>query len=562
MGTDAAKGRALRTMLSIVLAALMVLVSACSGDDDDPEPRDGDQDEPDGPDATSSPVEPVRLGSFDALIPRPTEVASSDGEFVLSDATVIVIEETAEDEGVAGAAALLAGYLGPATGLPLSVSSGDEDADSGDSGDSQIVFRLADDPAERDELGDEGYELAIRPTRVEVVAATGAGFGWAVQTIRQILPPESENATAQPGTVALPAGSVRDIPRFAWRGAMLDVARHFFPPEDVERVIDLLAQYKLNRLHLHLSDDQGWRLQIEQYPELTDIGAATEVGGGSGGFYTREEYRGLVDYAAQRGIVMVPEIDMPGHTTAALASLPWLSCDGTAPEIETGITVTQHALCVDDERTYEFVEAVVAELAPLTPGGWIHFGGDESFETDADEYGRFVTRTAGIIRSAGLVPVGWDEVATTEIGPDTVVQHWASADNARAAAAQGAGVVLSPATHAYMDMKYDSSTPLGLEWAGPTDTRDAYEWDPATVVADLPIDRVLGVEAPLWTETITTLAEIEQMMLPRLPGYAELGWSSAEGRTWDEYQTRLVTHAARWTAAGRSFTVDPVVPWP
>lgn len=499
--------------------------------------------------ASSGPAhrsQPVRRGSFDTLIPRPSWVMPGDGGFVLSDRTAVVVETALASSAVER----LRDHLRPATGFELPLV----DAVGGEEG--TIRFR------EARALGTERYELSIRPGSVDVVAAEAAGFSWAVETIRQVLPPEIESRQARPGTWMLPAGVVRDGPRFPWRGVMLDVARHFFGPADVERVVDLLAAYKMNRLHLHLSDDQGWRLEIERHPELTAVGGRTAVGGGRGGHYTQEEYRNIVAYAAERGVVVVPEVDMPGHTHAVLASIPALNRDGVAPEPYTGVDVGFSSLCVDREATYAFVDDVIAELAALTPGPYIHIGGDESDATEAHGYREFVERVAGIVRSHGKVPLGWEEIATADLASDVVVQHWRWWDNATTAARKGARLVMSPASRAYLDMKYDPSTPLGTAWAGHVDTRKAYEWDPATRVPGLPAEAVLGVEAPLWTETVGTLAEIEQMMLPRLPGHAELGWSPPDGRTWDGYCRRLAAHAARWTVAGRAFTQDPSVPWP
>jgi hexosaminidase len=541
------------SLLSIVLVLPAVTGAACAddGDGDEGAPRDSAS----SSSTSTTTVEPLRGGSYDALIPRPVEVEPAAGELLLTEDTAIVVGQDAEAEGAMAAAELLRSYLAPRTGfdLPVRLEGGDPESSG-----PVIALRLDD----RVDLGDEGYRLAVASDGIELTAAAVDGLRWGVQTIRQLLPAQIEGGGVEHRPWAVPAGRVEDGPRFGWRGAMLDVVRHFFPPEDVERVIDLLAAYKLNRLHLHLSDDQGWRLAIERYPELTEIGAATETGGGPGGFYTQDEYRGLVDYAADRGITVVPEIDLPGHTAAALASLPWLGCDGRGWEVATEYSSGQSSLCIDDERTYEFLENVVGEIAELTPGPYIHLGGDEAFATDAEAYRRFMERATEIVRDAGKQPMGWDELGTTQVDGETVVQHWHSPDNTLAGAEQGARVVLSPAEHAYLDMKYDDSTELGLVWAGFTDTRDAYEWEPANVVPGLAPEAILGLEAPLWTETVTTVEEIELMLLPRLPGLAELAWSPPEGRSWDEYRQRLPAHAHRWTAAGRAYTPDPEVPWP
>jgi len=209
------------------------------------------------------------------------------------------------------------------------------------------------------------------------VARTPAGLFYGVQTLRQLLPAAVEYSAAFPRPMRLPAARVVDAPRFAWRGAMLDVARHFIEAAEVKRFVDLMALYKLNRLHLHLSDDQGWRLEIRSRPNLTRHGGSTEVGGGPGGFYTQEQYADLVRYAQERFVTIVPEIDMPGHTNAALASYPELNCNGVAPALYTGTEVGFSALCVESEATYRWIDDVVREIAALTPGAYFHIGGEE-----------------------------------------------------------------------------------------------------------------------------------------------------------------------------------------
>ena len=227
-----------------------------------------------------------------------------------------------------------------------------------------MLTTVGSDPA----LGEEGYELTIAPDGVTITAAGPAGLFYGVQTLRQLLPPQIEQATAQAGPWTLPAGTIRDTPRFEWRGAMLDVARHFFGVADVKRYIDLLAYYKLNRLHLHLSDDQGWRIAINSWPNLAEYGGSTQVGGGAGGYYTQAEYADIVAYAQQRYIMIIPEIDLPGHTNAALASYAELNCNDVAPPLYTGTEVGFSSLCADKAITYTFVDDVMRELAALTPG--------------------------------------------------------------------------------------------------------------------------------------------------------------------------------------------------
>lgn len=412
------------------------------------------------------------------------------------------------------------------------------------------------DPA----LGEEGYWLTITPDLVTLCAPQLAGLFRGIQTIRQLLPASIENQSRQPGPWAIATGTIRDYPRFAWRGAMLDVARHFFKVQDVKRFIDLMAYYKLNRLHLHLSDDQGWRIMIQSWPNLAKKGGSTAVGGGPGGYYNQEDYADIIAYAKARYITVVPEIDMPGHTNAALASYAELNCDGDAPALYTGIEVGFSSLCIKEEATYRFIEDVIRELGELTPGPYIHIGGDEALATPITEYKTFVERVQAIVQSHGKHMIGWEEIAQIDLLDTSIAQHWSS-DLARNAVRQGAKVIMSPASRAYMDMKYDPSTILGSSWAGCIGIQDAYAWDPALELDGVVEENILGVEAPLWTETIQTIQDIEFMAFPRLLGYAEIGWSPTAGRHWLEYRTRLSAHGLRLAGLGVNFYRSPEIEW-
>jgi hexosaminidase len=358
-------------------------------------------------------------------------------------------------------------------------------------------------------LGEEGYELTITPERVELTAAAGAGLFYGAQTIRQLLPAVVEYTAAYPQPLWMLAGRIVDAPRFAWRGTMLDVSRHFRPVDDVKRVIDLMVLYKLNRLHMHLADDQGWRIEIAGWPRLTEHGGSTQVGGGPGGFYTAAQYSEIVAYAAERFVTVVPEIDMPGHTNAALSAYPELNCDGVAPELYTGTEVGFSSLCTDSEITYRFLDDVIREIAALTPGPYFHVGGDEARRTEDEDFVAFIERVQGIVQSHGKRMIGWDEVATTALAPESVVQLWRplwpdpgapqpdSASAATAAVLQegatravegGVTFILSPADRIYLDMKYDAGTPIGLTWAAISDPRRAYDWEPTEVLGG----RLLG----------------------------------------------------------------------
>lgn len=484
------------------------------------------------------------------LIPKPVSVTPSGGVFTLTNTTNIYVDPGNPEGAAIGH--YLADKLRPATGFALEVLATIVAPAPGH------IYLTTDggDPT----LGEEGYGLTITPDAVTLRAYQPAGLFRGLQTIRQLLPPAIERDSTQAGPWLIPAGTIRDYPRFAWRGAMLDVARHFFSVADVERYLDLMAYYKLNRLHLHLADDQGWRLEITSWPDLTTIGGSTEVGGGPGGFYTQADYTEIVAYAQARYIVIVPEIDMPGHTNAALASYAELNCNGQAPELYTGTDVGFSSLCISQDITFKFVEDVVREIAALTPGPYFHIGGDEAAATKDADYKLFVERVQAIVQSHGKQMVGWEEVAQIQLLPTSIAQHWNS-DLAAQAARQGAKVILSPASRAYLDMKYDSSTLLGLDWAGTTDMQDAYTWDPATQVAGVNESDILGVESPLWSETLQTIDEIEFMAFPRLLGHAELGWSPAAGRAWDEYTVRLGTHGPRLAALGVNFYAAPLIPW-
>lgn len=410
------------------------------------------------------------------------------------------------------------------------------------------------------ELGGEGYILTITPDLVTLAASQPEGLFRGVQTIRQLLPPSIESPAAQPGPWVMPTGVIRDYPRFEWRGMMLDVARHFFGVDDIKRIIDLLAYYKMNRLHLHLTDDQGWRIMIKSWPDLATTGGSTAVGGGSGGYYTQADYTAIVTYARSRYITVIPEIDMPGHTNAALASYAELNCDGIAPSLYTGIEVGFSSLCIGKEITFDFIEDVVGELAELTPGPYIHIGGDETGKTSEVDYRQVVERVQAIVQSKGKHTVGWAEIARGDLLPDTIAQHWLG-DAVKAAAQQGAPIIMSPGNRAYLDMKYNTSSPLGLVWAGYVEVQDAYAWDPATLVDGVFEDALLGVEAALWSETLESMADIEFMVFPRLPGIAEIGWSPAAGRGWEEYKARLAAHGPRLDAMGVNYYRSEQVPW-
>ena len=420
-----------------------------------------------------------------------------------------------------------------------------------------IVLSLDGDSA----AGDEAYDLNVTPTGVTLKASAPAGLFFGVQTLRQILPFVLEHDAARPRPIAIPAVQIVDRPRFAWRGAMLDVARHFFDLAEVKRYLDLMVLHKMNRLHLHLSDDQGFRIEIKSWPNLTATGARTEVGGTVGGFYTQPQYADIVAYAAERFITVVPEIDMPGHTNAALAAYAELNCDRAAPPLYTDIKVGFSSLCVADERTYAFIDDVVREIAALTPGPYFHVGGDEVKTLTESQYNAFINRVQEIVRLRGKRMIGWDEVASADLLETSVVQHWRPGTALASVAARGAQLIMSPANRAYLDMQYDLGTVLGLFWAGRIEVRDSYNWDPATLMEGVSESAILGVEVPLWSETLANIREVEWMAFPRLAAIAEIGWTPQTARNWDDFKVRLGGQGPRWQAMGINFYRSPQVPW-
>lgn len=532
------------------------------------------------------------LARLATVIPAPVSVRPAAGpDFVLDERTTISVSANAEAAGD-----YLADLLRPATGHPLPVTARQESGDGyvlrllgagapaadGPQSDGVPVPRprrpapAEDRPTGHDQLADqdrpaggekwlaEGYRLAVTATEVTIRAGSAAGLHHGIQTLRQLLPPAIESVTPLPGPWTVPAGVIVDHPRFPYRGAMLDVARRFFPLAEVLRFIDHLTRYKINHLHLHLTDDQGWRIAIASWPRLAEVGGATAVGDRPGGYYTPTEYRTIVEYAVARHITVVPEIDMPGHTNAALTAYGQLAPDGVAPPPYTGTDVGFSALAVDRELTCRFVEDVLGAVAALTPGPYLHIGGDEAFTLTPEEYARFMDRAQDIVAATGKTVVGWHQLAAARPVPGRVLQYWGTTgaeETVAAAVRQGAKVILSPGNRTYLDMKYAADTRLGKDWAGLIEIDRAYGWDPGDYLVGVPPEAVLGVEAPLWTETVTSLADAEYLTFPRLAAIAELGWSPVSAYGWTGFRDRLVAEGARWEAAGITFHRSPGIPW-
>ena len=505
------------------------------------------------------------------LIPKPVSVESSGDVFVLDETTEIFID--VKSPQLSSVTRYLQKKLQPATGFKLKIKTVSTKPETG------FYFTQSTDVS----LGEEGYQISVSEDLIIISCYKPAGAFRAVQTIRQLLPPSIESNSKQNLSWKIATGKINDMPTYSYRGVMLDVARHFFSVAEIKQFIDLIAAYKINVLHLHLSDDQGWRIEIKSWPNLTTRGGKTEVGGGKGGFYTQEQYKEIVRYAQENFITVVPEIDMPGHINSALASYGELNGGTVVPaegrvkneanankildgktkptELYTGIRVGWSTLRLEKKSTFKFVEDVVREISTITPGPYFHIGGDEAQVTKKEDYIKFINRFREIVKANGKKMIGWEEIAQADINEEVITQHWNAAKYAIAANEKGSKLIMSPAKKAYLDMSYDSTSKFGLHWAAYTEVDSAYQWNPATLIDGISKENILGIEAPLWSETISNMDEVEYLLFPRLLGYAEIGWSKEGNRNWDEYKIRLGKHAPRFEAQKFNFYKSNRVPW-
>ncbi len=377
---------------------------------------------------------------------------------------------------------------------------------------------------------------------------------------------------------AVTSGSTRESdgrPAYEWRGLSLDVARHFFAVDDIDTLIDLAADLELNRFHLHLSDDQGWRIEVPARPQLVRRSSSGAVDGDPGGFYTLRDWRHLQDHARHRGIVLIPEIDVPGHTNAALHAVPGLNI-GETPKAYTGIDVGFSTLHVDAPETEAFLRDVLGQAAEMGEG-WVHIGGDESHATPRDEYEELVRMAVRVVHDAGARVIAWQEAAGLLESGD-IVQVWAdplslaqgdeqvwaddlSIEGVTAASHRGVGVLMSPASHIYLDMKYAEGDRLGLTWAGTVELQRALEWDPADIVRGVDPASIVGVEAAVWTETIRTFDEMISMLLPRLAAAADVAWNGSGVGRWESFREDVADLGEQWSAEGLAFHRSPGVDW-
>ncbi|ANC32677.1 family 20 glycosylhydrolase [Isoptericola dokdonensis] len=425
--------------------------------------------------------------------------------------------------------------------------------------DDGVPFTLRLDPAAGPAGADspERYSLTVTPDGVEALAAEPVGLLHAARTLRQLV-----DRTG--GAATVPAVVVHDAPRYAWRGLSFDVVRHWFGPEDIRAVVDLVGAFKLRVLHLHLTDDQGWRLEIPSRPEL-EKASDNQVGGGTAGFLTVDDYAALQEYAAARFVTIVPEFDMPGHVNAATHVYGGLTKDGVATDAYDGIEVGFSRLFFDNPATEPFLRDVIGDIARMTHGDWVHVGGDEVHTMELGEFAQFVELAARIVREHGKTPIFWQEGARGPVEPGTLLQYWEPKgeefERFVAAAAAGARFIMSPGNHAYLDMKYTPEHPLGLHWAGYVELRDSYEWEPTTVIDGLPGDAVEGVSAAIWTETLTTRDELFSMLLPRLGAVAEVAWTDPAAKDFDAFAARTAAAAPAWRSHGWAFHPTPQVDW-
>ncbi len=512
---------------------------------------------------------PLAAGS--GVIPQPVSVETQPGVFRLQAGTAIVAPPgTPEGRQVAG---YLASALAAPTGWQLKVSESTYPLLRRNS----IVLGIA--------AGDhpEGYELVVTPRGVRIQSPTPAGLFYGVETLLQLLPPEIEGGTRRDAAWVVPCVHIIDYPRYAWRGMMLDVSRHFFSKEFVKQYIDRMARYKMNVFHWHLTDDNGWRIEIKSLPQLTQVGAwrvprlakwgtrdAPREGEAAtdGGFYTQDDIREVVAYAKQRFVTVVPEIEMPGHSLAALAAYPELSCTGGPFHVDPGSNFYEkvdNAFCPGNEKTFEFIDKVFSEVAPLFPSEYVHIGGDECFKgfwktcakcqrrmaeehlSSAEELQSYLVRRAEkILESKGKKLIGWDEILEGGLAPNAAVMSWRGMEGGIAAAKMNHQVVMTPTNFVYLDY-YQGDPSLEPSTFGRLLLSTCYRFEPTPEGVDPKL--ILGGQGNLWTELVPTPRHAEYMTWPRALALAEVFWSPKASRNWDDFAGRVETQFQRLDAA-------------
>jgi hexosaminidase len=509
------------------------------------------------------------------LIPKPLKTELLDGEFVLTPSTRLYTATNNPNE-IATAKQLIQSTKN-AMGFELQIIN-----QSIAPGNNDIIIHL--DPA-REHLGTEGYELDVTPSHaVKLTAAGKAGLFYASQSLLQLLPSAVGSRTHVPDVLwSIPAVRIVDKPRYTYRGYLLDVVRHFFTVDEVKNLIDQLAHYKLNYLHLHLTDDQGWRIQINSHPELTEVGQNYTHHGACKAktcFYTQQQYQQIVNYALQKHITVIPEIDVPGHTTVFMKAknlcgksdvevYGWVNntlCfynypgilsylpDFIRKPIETTLTETGFA---NSESAYQnilsILDDVFTEVAAITPGEYIHLGADES---SSSLYPRFIFDVQNMINKQGKKAIGWNEMAgkidVENMNDDTIIQYWVKGTLGN----HKNKVLLSPFDKIYLDQKYHDDIDYGYNRV---DIKTAYDWEPAVYLEGVDEQRVLGVEGTMWSESAAETGVVEFMSFPRQLGVAELGWSTPENRRWEDYRSRLQYHGERMEFLGINYYRSPEI---
>ena len=525
--------------------------------------------------APASPSDP-------GIVPKPVKLERGSGMFLLKSEARVFYQQGSP--GAKVAAEYLADHWRKVTPLVLPVQESTEIK--------RGSILLTTQGAEAS-LGKEGYRLEVTPQGVVIKAFQPAGLFYGVQTLRRLLPAATfgsgKASASEP--FAIPCVLIEDYPRFSWRGMHLDVSRHFFDVPFIKRYLDNLALHKMNVFHWHLADDDGWRVEIKKYPKLTQVGAwrgpnealPPSYDSGNqryGGFYTQDQIREVIRYAADRHILIVPEVDVPAHSRAAIVAYPELLCTGDPYKFKSAQEVSANVLCPSQELTYQFLEGVFGELADLFPGPYIHAGGDERpagpweqcdrcMKRMNDEHladgrflqDRFLKRLQGFLRTRGKTMVGWDELEQESVlDKDYIVMAWQSVAAGVAAARKGYRVVMAASPFTYLDLAWseDKAEP-GLRWAGVVPIEKTYSFDPAP--ADLAPDlarRVLGVHGCLWSETLVTPDRPDYMAYPRLCALAEVAWTPQAERSWPDFWDRLCQcHLARLDAAGIAYRIPP-----
>ena len=505
------------------------------------------------------------------IIPQPSSLTRSEGAFEIQPRTSIRVSGDARAVGE-----YLCNLLLPATGYTLAIQeTAEQDAEAG----TILLTTLGADRS----LGDEGYALSVTPEAIVIRAPTAAGLFYGVQTLRQLLPSEVESGETAAGVAwIVPAVAITDVPRFQWRGMHLDVGRHMFPLAFIKRFVDLMAMCKMNVFHWHLTEDQGWRIEIVKYPKLTEIGSVREAtpvpadrhtldGTPYGGFYTQAQVKELVAYADTRFVTVVPEIEMPGHAAAALASYPELGCTGGPYVVRTRWGIEPDVFCAGNEEVYAFLEDVLSEVLELFPSQVIHIGGDEcpkdrwekcprcqaaieaqGLEDEHALQSYFIRRIETFLNDRGRQLIGWDEILEGGLAPNAMVMSWRGSRGGIEAALAGHDVVMSPNTHCYFDY-YQSediaNEPPAIGRFLPLETVYAFEPVPADLSAEL-ATHILGAQGNVWTEYMPTSEQVEYMVFPRACALAEVVWSSPQGRDFADFLVRLDVLLRRLRALG------------